>query len=60
MADLMTTAQVAERLRVTARTVNRWVEAGRLPVAQRLPGATGANLFDPATVDELEAQGRAS
>lgn len=52
--DLLTAAQVAERKGVTVRTVARWVESGKLPVAHRLPGKTGALLFDPADVDALK------
>lgn len=52
-AELLTTAQVATRFGVMPRTVNRWVASGRLPVAMRLPGRTGANLFDPADVEKL-------
>jgi excisionase family DNA binding protein len=59
-AELLTTAQVAERFGVMPRTVTRWVAAGRLPVAQRLPGRTGANLFDPSVVAELAAEAVAS
>ena len=49
--ELLTTAEVAERLGTTPRTVNRWASSGRLAVALRLPGVTGPNLFDPEVVD---------
>ncbi len=55
MTELLTTAEVAERLQTTPRTINRWASSGRLPVALRLPGATGANLFDPEVVDAFAA-----
>jgi excisionase family DNA binding protein len=29
--DLLTTAELARRLKVTAKTVREWVQAGRLP-----------------------------
>lgn len=53
--DLITTAQVAQRLDVSVATVNRWVRDGRIVPAQKLPGATGANLFRPADVDTMQA-----
>lgn len=54
VADLLTTAQVAERIDKTISTVNRWAATGKLPVAHKLPGRTGVNLFDPAVVDEVQ------
>jgi len=51
--ELLTTAQVAERVGKNVRTIGRWVEAGRLTPAHRLPGKTGALLFKSADVDEL-------
>lgn len=54
--ELLTTRQVAERLRVTVATVNRWADTDRLPVAQKLPGITGANLFHSADVERIEAE----
>lgn len=57
---LLTTAEVAERLGVSARTVARYAEAGELPVAQRLPGTTGALLFDLAEVEKFLASTEAS
>jgi hypothetical protein len=44
---LITTAEAAERLKVSIPTVNRWVRDGRLQPVQKLPGIRGANLFDP-------------
>lgn len=43
--DLLTTTQVAALLGVSQETVNRWARTGRLPIAHKLPGRTGANLF---------------
>lgn len=54
--ELMTTAAVAERLGVDVSTVARWVNAGRLPVAVKIPGLRGARLFDPKDVDALAEQ----
>lgn len=36
----LTTAEVAERLRVSKYTVCRYIKAGRLPAAQPLPGSS--------------------
>lgn len=52
--DLLTAAQVAEAKGVDRRTVTRWVQSERLPVALRLPGATGTLLFDPKVVADFD------
>lgn len=48
---LLSTAEVADQLGVTARTVNRWVREGKLTPAAQAPGPKGARLF---TADQLE------
>ncbi len=48
--NLMTAQQVAELMKVSLRTIHRMAEDGRLPIAQKLPGGTGAYLFDRADV----------
>lgn len=53
ISNLMTTKDVARRLGVSTRTVQRRVEAGGLTVAHRMPGYRGDLLFDPADVDAL-------
>lgn len=50
----LTTAQVADRKGVRRRTVNRWVESGKLVPVQVLPGRTGAHLFDVEVVDAFD------
>jgi excisionase family DNA binding protein len=52
-ADLIATADVADKLGVHVRTVHRLVLAGTLTPAIRLPGKTGAYLFSAAEVDAL-------
>lgn len=37
------------------RTVQYWATTGRLPVALKLPGLTGAYLFRPEDVDAAAA-----
>lgn len=56
--DLITTAQVAELLGITVAWANKQAKAGRLPVAQKLPGDTGAYLFRREDID-AEVQRRA-
>lgn len=53
ISDLLTTQQAAERLGVSRRTLTRWVESGKLAIADRLPGETGAFLFEPAALDRF-------
>ncbi len=53
MTQFVTTSQVATLCGVTVRTVHRWVATGRIVPAHRLPGETGALLFDPADVDAI-------
>lgn len=57
--ELITTAQAAEILRITVAWANKQAAAGRLPVAHKLPGLTGAYLFHRDEI-EAEAQRRAS
>lgn len=56
LADLLTTKQVAREFGVRVGTVNRWAQTGRLPVAHKLPGETGANLYTRDDVEALKAE----
>ena len=49
----LTTAQAAEALGVSVRTVHRMVAAGTLTPTMKLPGTTGAYLLDAAEVRNL-------
>lgn len=51
--DLLSTAEVADLRRVHVRTVHRWVATGRLTPALKLPGGTGAYLFNRSDVEAL-------
>jgi predicted site-specific integrase-resolvase len=51
--DLLTAAEVAEMAGRHVFTVHRWASNGKLPVAQKLPGATGAYLFRRGDVESL-------
>lgn len=46
-------ATVCERLSIDRSTLSRWVAAGRITPTLRLPGLTGAMLFDPKDVERL-------
>lgn len=48
--DIITTTEVAKLLRIDARTVQRKATTGELPTVSKLPGETGAYLFDRATI----------
>lgn len=47
IADLLTTAQVAERYNASVATINRWAAGGKLPVAFNAPSG---RLYDPHDV----------
>lgn len=49
----LTTAEVAERFEVTAKTVTRWATNGTLPHLTKLPGLRGPYLFDPKAVEKF-------
>ena len=52
---LIGVSEAADRLNVSARTIQRWAQNGELPYAAQLPGATGAYVFDLAAVEALAA-----
>ena len=53
--DLLGSAEVCERLGIDRSTLSRWVAAEKIRPAVRLPGRTGAMLFDPADVQRIKA-----
>ena len=53
--DLLTTAQVAERLGKSVATINRMALDDRLTPALVAPGRKGARWYRKADVDALEA-----
>lgn len=55
----LTTAQAANALGVSVRTIARWVQEGRLSPALRLDGTRGAMWFDRAEVERVR-QARAA
>lgn len=46
-------------LGVDRRTIHRMAAAGRLP-GQKMPGRTGAYVFDPATIEQLLEDAKAA
>ena len=53
--QLLTTAQVAERLGVSVATVNRKAKDGDLRPEMEFPGRNGARLFHPSEVERFAA-----
>ena len=58
--ELITSAQVAELRGITVAWVNKQAAAGRLPVAQKLPGRTGAYLFRREDIESQPEQSAAA
>lgn len=50
----ITTAEAAEILGRTVATVNRMVLVGRLKPVRKLPGKTGAYLFERKDIERLK------
>lgn len=50
MAHLLTKNEAADRLRISRRTLERWVRDGRLAVVKPSPGTV---RVDPAEIDRL-------
>lgn len=57
---LLSSAEVCDRLQIERSTLSRWVNAGRIEPAQKLPGIRGAYLFTEQSVDTLRADLRQS
>ena len=49
--DMLGPADVCERLGIDRSTLTRWVKAGKIVPAMKLPGLRGAHVF---TADEVE------
>lgn len=54
--NLMSSAEVAATLGCNVRTVTRMVPDGVLEPVQKMPGKTGAYLFDREAVEALAAE----
>jgi excisionase family DNA binding protein len=55
-ARLLSTGQVAERLGLHIRKIQRMAETGELPYVEKLPGHNGRYVFDAALIDVLARQ----
>lgn len=53
---LLGTTEVCRRLRIDKSTLTRWVDAGRIERAQKLPGRNGASLYEESEVVRLERE----
>lgn len=56
--DLISTSEAARILGRPVATVNRWATEGRLAVALKLPGETGARLYRRVDVEALATPSR--
>lgn len=52
---LLGITDIATRMGVDRTTVFRWVQLGKLTAAHKMPGSTGALLFEPEEVDRFIA-----
>lgn len=52
----MTTAEAAEALGVSIKTVTRWAASGKLTPLKKLPGPRGAFIFNSGDVEALLAR----
>lgn len=56
MDDLIRSRDAAEILHRDIRTVHRWAEDGRLPVAVKVPGYRGGFLFHRRDIEAVAAE----
>jgi excisionase family DNA binding protein len=52
----LTTGEVAQHMGISRRTIQRLIQAGELRPTRKLPGQTGAMLFDAGDVIRLAAK----
>ncbi|WP_372736707.1 hypothetical protein [Nocardioides sp.] len=55
---LIGSAQAAKAFGIDRATFNRWVIEGRVPIAVKVDGRTGARLFDADLIDQLALLGK--
>ncbi len=55
ITTLATSSEVAELFGRDVRTVHRWTAEGRLTAVAKLPGKTGAWLYDRADIERIAA-----
>lgn len=54
--DLIGTPEAASIIGVSRATMTRWVQSGELEPATKLPGLTGAALFNRADIEAKAAE----
>lgn len=59
MTDIVTSAEVAQILGVSRRTVHRRATAGLLPVMHKLRSGRGDFLFDKAAIEQIADERKA-
>ena len=52
-SQLLSSAEACTILHISRSTLIRWVAAGKIQAAQKLPGQSGVYLFEPAEVPRL-------
>ena len=57
---LLPSVEVCATLGIDRSTLTRWVAAGKIRPAQKLPGTRGAYLFDPSEVERVKAENAAA
>lgn len=55
-SEQITAREAAALLGFSVATVNRMASDGRLPLARKLPGLRGHNLFDRAAIEYIARQ----
>lgn len=55
-ATLLTSVEVAQELGYSLAKVKRLAQRGDLPVAQKLPGGTGAYLFHREEIERIRTK----
>ena len=58
--DMLGPADVCERLGIDRSTLTRWVKAGKIVPAMKLPGLRGAHVFTADEVERVERRERAA
>lgn len=51
--DLLTSVEAVAILQCDRSSISRWVASGRLTPVRKLPGQTGAFLFDKSDIEAL-------
>lgn len=53
MNQILSSREACLRLSIDRSTLTRWVQIGRITPIHKLPGRTGAFLFEPAEIDRV-------